>query len=381
MRTFSYARARLWLGISGVGTFVVLASALLTLDAPSRLLGGRGGSLAVDAALLFGVLVAAAALALPFDVLGGLVLPRRFGRPAPDAGRFAARWARGVIALAVISATAGALLLLAGRAGGRGAALAVLVACSLALVTLQEPLARLVGGLRRAGADALRVGGIEPDSVVVLEGDDPGFSGGFTGLRPVPVVPKHWLRALGPRTLALLVERRRRILRSGAWKRSLTLAVLFNATGFLLASLLPGAGVTAVSELVATSLGFTLWTFLGLLLLPTLSRRATLAADALVLHDDDGLARERLELAVRTLDGLQDDEPERSPGVESVFHPVPSVASRLRALAAPRAGGPGAWHLARTSLFLSHAGLSLLPRAVHCNAGRPELWVYLPADG
>ena len=43
---------------------------------------------------------------------------------------------------------------------------------------------------------------------------------------------------------------------------------------------------------------------------------------------------------------------------------------------------PGlAWHLARTALYLSHAGLSLLPRAVHCNAGRPELWVYLPSDG
>ena len=28
----------------------------------------------------------------------------------------------------------------------------------------------------------------------------------------------------------------------------------------------------------------------------------------------------------------QDDEPQRSPGLESVFHPVPSVANRLRSL-------------------------------------------------
>ena len=118
---------------------------------------------------------------------------------------------------------------------------------------------------------------------------------------------------------------------------------------------------------------------MGLLVLPTPSRSATRAADVAVAVDD--AARARLEEAVRTLDQLQDDEPERSPGLESVFHPVPSVSSRIRALASGKGRSAGAWHLARTALYLSHAGLSLLPRAVHCNAGRPELWVYLPSDG
>ena len=84
---------------------------------------------------------------------------------------------------------------------------------------------------------------------------------------------------------------------------------------------------------------------------------------------------------MHVLDELQDDEPERAAGVESVFHPVPSVGNRLRALGERVPRGAGAWHLARTVLFLSHISLSLLPRAVHCNVGRPELWVYLPSDG
>ncbi|MBX9723333.1 MAG: hypothetical protein K2X81_18155 [Candidatus Obscuribacterales bacterium] len=40
----------------------------------------------------------------------------------------------------------------------------------------------------------------------------------------------------------------------------------------------------------------------------------------------------------------------------------------------------GAWHLARYAIWLSLAGLGLLGRAVHCNAGKPDLWCMLPAD-
>ena len=212
-----------------------------------------------------------------------------------------------------------------------------------------------------------------------LEGRDPGFSGGFSGPAGTLVLPARWARCLTPEALAVLIDRRLGILRSGAWWRTLVLAALWNALGFLLASLLPGAGVQTVAELVTTALGFTLWTFAGLLVLPTPSRRATVAADARAAGD--GEARRHLIEAIARIDRLQDDEPERSPGLELVFHPVPSVARRERALAGPPPPGPGAWHLARTALYLAHAGLSLLPRLVHCNAGRPELWVYLPADG
>ncbi len=369
----TYARARLRLGITAVGTFVVLAAGALVLHAPARILDGVGGTAGADAVALAAVMGLAALVALPYDVLGGFVLPRRHGRPHPAPTRFLAGWARGVAVLLGVSVASGTLLLAAGRAGGRPAALVAFLALTALLLVLQEPLARLVGGLRRVrGARG----------VIVLEGDDPGFSGGFAGPRAIPVLPARWERLLEPRALALLLERRAAIRASGAWSRGLALALAWNGLGFGLASFLPGAGVSAVSELVTTALGFTLWTFLGLLLLPTPSRRATVAADARVVADEG--SRAALAAAVETLDALQDDEPERAPGVEAVFHPVPSVRNRLRSLAGargPRARGPGAWHVARTALYLSHAGLSLLPRAVHCNAGRPELWVYLPADG
>lgn len=377
MKQATYARARLWTGISGVGTFVVLATIGLVAGLPERLLGGQGGSPGQDAAALFLTLAVAALVALPFDLMGGYVLPRRHGRPAPDAARFAVRWFRGVLVLLAISTASGTLILTAGRAGGRPVALATFVAILAVMLLGQERIARLVGGLRRVQSS--REGAGDGRDLIVLEGEDPGFSGGFTGPSATPVVPARWARTFEPASLDLLLERRRAILDSGAWRAAILFAIVWNTAGFGLASLLPGAGVTTVAGLVSTALGFTLWTFVGLLVLPTPSRSATRAADVAVAVDD--AARARLEEAVRTLDQLQDDEPERSPGLESVFHPVPSVSSRIRALASGEGRSAGAWHLARTALYLSHAGLSLLPRAVHCNAGRPELWVYLPSDG
>ncbi len=368
----TYARARLWIGICGVGTFVVLASALLAFQVPQRLFGSVVETPLDDALTLLGALATAALVTLPFDLLGGHVLPRRFGRSSDSLARFAKRWLRGVVMLLALSSLSGAVLLAAGRAAERPGAIAAFVLLCGAALLFQEPLARLVGGLRRANAGT--------EGVIELRGNDPGFSGGFTGASATLVLPSSWREHLAPEDVALLVERRREILRSGAWRRGLVLALGWNALGFTLASLLPGAGVTSVAELATTALGFTLWTFAGLLILPTPSRLATQAADARIALGPEESAR--LVEAVRSLDHLNEDEPERSAGLESIFHPVPSVATRRRALQEPRAvTGRTAWHLARTALYLSHVGLSLLPRVVHCNAGRPELWVYMPADG
>ena len=145
--------------------------------------------------------------------------------------------------------------------------------------------------------------------------------------------------------------------------------------GFVLSTLVPGASVTSVAGLAMTCLGFTLWTFFGLLTLPTLSRQASYAIDGKVLQS--GASPEVFQRAVKTLDTLQDDEPRRSALIETIFHPVPSVDNRKAAFSGH---APIAWHAARITLFVSWACMGTLVRAVHCNVGRPELWVLLPTD-
>jgi Zn-dependent protease with chaperone function len=142
------------------------------------------------------------------------------------------------------------------------------------------------------------------------------------------------------------------------------------------ALLLTGGAPVTVPALVTTSLWFTLASFLGLLVLPTPSRAGVHEADLAVR---DSTAPEVLDRLLVRLDRLQDDEPSRSRAVETIFHPVPSVASRRRRLREGRRVR-GCWHAARMALPLSWAGLGLLGRAVHCNCGRPALWVMLPGD-
>jgi hypothetical protein len=85
--------------------------------------------------------------------------------------------------------------------------------------------------------------------------------------------------------------------------------------------------------------------------------------------------------AIGALDRWQDDEPERSPLVEFIFHPVPARGARERALRTRRTVALGGGHQqARLTLYASVAGLGFLGRMVHCNIGQPSLWVIYPGD-
>jgi hypothetical protein len=153
--------------------------------------------------------------------------------------------------------------------------------------------------------------------------------------------------------------------------------MLFTAVGLLLSALLVGSSqLGSATGTIQLSLWFTLWSFLGLLTLPTLSRRGVIEIDERA--QAEGYAASLIRQNTERLDRLQDGEPRRPALVETIFHPVPSVENRLEG---PRSHQViGFWDAARTSVYLSLAGIGLLGRAVHCNCGRPALWVFLPTD-
>jgi len=353
-------------GITGVGTWVVAAIAFLAAGGPDAL-PGADATASDQVAAVAAVIGAYILVSLPFDLLGGLILPRRHGRACPGTDAFVVAWARGVLVQAI--ATGGAVLAVvaAGRAGGTGAAVGVIAALALAIGISRVPLARLVADLPveapAAGGDVLTVGA-----------EDPGFTGGISGTGTRMLLPRAWDRALGQ---GLAVERARRQWAIGApYVLGLVLAAAWTTAGAALSFVLPDAGVQSAGQVVAAGAWFTLWSFVGLLVLPSVSRPAVYAADAAALREHPA---EEVARVIRALDALQDDEPERPGGVEVIFHPIPSAGRRIRRLgqAAP-AIRP--WHVARLALPMSWCLLGLLGRAVHCNAGRPDLWVLLPSD-
>ena len=374
-----YGRARLWLGISAVGTMVVLSAVGLFGNVSGRLMPGADTPLSAQIAGLLAFVLTFVAVQLPLDLCGGFLLPRRFQRSHPPLGEFLAGLARGIAVHAAILFTAAVALFSAGRLGGVAGVVTVGAALMLLLLRGRLLLASAAAPLDVTPSDERSTGAEESVATFVAESHDEGFTGGIVGVF-VPrlhLLPMKWREILAPDELAAAVRRRRMAVGSGSWLRGRLLALGFTLGGIMVAAGMVGSDrLGTAAGTVDFSLWFTLWSFLGLLMLPTPSRRGVTEVDERVL--EDGCYRGSMERAIAALDDLQDRERNRPPWVEAIFHPVPSVTQRLRG---PHSLGlHGSWDAARTSVYLSAAGLGLLGRAVHCNCGRPALWVFLPSD-
>lgn len=381
----TYARSRLWLGISGVGTTVLLCVGALAFDLPHRLIHPY-----VDQS--FGTALAAialtwmlhAALLLPLDFIGGvLVVPH-----SPGPLRWLSMWLRGITVQWCWFALAAALLLRTAQQFGVTKALVVFLLLQLVLLSRQGLIAWLVGGLRirtvsatlaQVTADA----GLPITDVREIASNDFAFVGGWSGAEAQRLwVPQHWVSELTTAQLSVAIARRVAVRATGLRRRGVLVALAWNCAGFALAVAAPRADLVTAAGVVTTMAYFTLWSFVGVLVLPSLSRPAVLMADRIAAETHKPAL---VASTIDRLDAWQDDEAERPEAVEIVFHPVPSRAARQRALDSstdPNASTPGAgaWHATRMMLFLSWAGLGGLARAVHCNIGRPSLWVMLPCD-
>lgn len=382
----TYARQRLWLGISGVGSTVLVAAAGLAFDLPHRLLDPLADqTLSSALANIAVVWMLHAALLVPLDLVGGLVVVRE----RPSILRWIAGWLRGVIVQWLWFALAAALLLRTGQQFGLTYALIVFLLMQLVLLGRQGLLAWFAGSVRMQPVSpeliaAATAAGIAPRAVREVDADDPSFVGAWTGADAQRLwVPQRWVRELTPAQLTVALARRAGVRALGLRRRGVLVAVAWNTIGFALAASAPRADLLTAAGFVTVMAWFTLWSFLGVLVLPSLSRPAVIAADrwARSSHDAD-----LVESTITQLDAWQDDEADRAPGIEAIFHPVPSRSARLRALGVSDAPtdtvevAAGAWHATRMMLYLSWAGIGGLSRAVHCNIGRPALWVMLPGD-
>lgn len=380
-RGVTYARARLYLGITGVGSAVLLATALLYFRIPSRGLSMSDTQFVPAALFRVGLMFAFAQVAfLMYDLIGGAWLVRR----REWASTWLSRWMRGVTVQWGVWMLSATVLLLATRAGGNPAAIGVFVVVQLLLATARGRMVRVIARLpivptperiARASAQA----GLDVSRVQVIDSPDESFVGGWSGLTAgTLVVPARWAQLPEP-ALAAMLLRRRLAGMSGAHTRGVLGAIVWNTLGFVVSLALTGVSPASAGGVITLAAAMTLWAFLGVLLLPTPSRAAVFALDAAATAH---VGAEPMRAGIGLLDIWQDDEPVRSSGVETVFHPVPGRRSRIARLVG-NADAVKPWHahhLARHALWLSWGACTPLSRAVHCNVGRSALWAMLPGD-
>jgi hypothetical protein len=377
----TYARARLYLGITGVGSAVLLAAALLYFRIPSRGLAMSDAQSVPAALFRVGLLFAFAHVAfMVYDLIGGVSLVRR----QAWGSRWLTRWLRGVAVQWVVWMLVAAALMLVARAAGTTAVIAVFVMVQLLLAAGRGRMVRVIAGLPivptpEGMARAAVQAGLDAARLQVLDCADEGFVGGWSGITAQTlVVPFRWTQLPEP-ALAAMLLRRRLAATSGAHTRGVLGAIGWNTLGFVVSLVLTGASPASAAGVITLAAAMTLWAFLGVLLLPTPSRAAVFALDAAATAS---VGAAPMRAGIEALDAWQDDEPVRSAGVETVFHPVPGRRARIARLVG-NAGAVKPWHahhLARHALWLSWGAFTPLSRAVHCNVGRPALWAMLPGD-
>ena len=113
----NYARARLWLGITCVGTLVVITIALLLFRIPIKLLTAGADASWSDFTNLLAVVFAYAFVSGPFDFFGGYILPKEYGKTANGFPSFLKMWFKGAFIHGALLIAIGLILINSARLG------------------------------------------------------------------------------------------------------------------------------------------------------------------------------------------------------------------------------------------------------------------------
>jgi len=373
----TYARSRLWVGILSVGTWVIISTTLLfTIENLHEYF--RTLSLIQSILIFLGLYVL---ISMPFDFVGGYFLPKKYERSKQSLFSFVASYIRGVFFHCVFLFLIAYIILYLLKTDELSnlflPILLIIFSIQILLALFQAQIAKLLANLKRSDSSDVS------QSYEVWESSDIGFTGGIPFLSQKTILPKNWTLNFSPDEIQQLLNRRKFLKEKHSHLLGIGGAILFNLIGVAIGyagCLYIGISLSPhgyLSFLLVWASSVSLWSFLGLLVLPSFSQKATLFGDQSWKKGDQN----KITKLIEELDAFQDQEPKRQEQIQRIFHPIASVDLRVRALEIDQEISNGAWHIARYTLFYSWSILSFMGRAVHCNVGRPDLWVFLPSDG
>ncbi|MFO0095869.1 MAG: hypothetical protein ACK54K_16375, partial [Gemmatimonadaceae bacterium] len=217
----TYARSRLYLGITGVGTAVVATTCLLAFGIPSQ-----GFSTSPEQSLSRSMLSLGLYFALLmvgfflFDLVGGAWVVRR----KDWAQLWLSRWLRGVAVQWAVWMVLALALMLTARAADTAAVIAVFAFGQVVLAAQRGRMARVIARMPvmptpPSMVQAAQQAGLDPATLMVVDTPDEGFVGGWSGIAPdTLLVPLRW-SALPAHALTAQLARRKAVAQSGAHRR------------------------------------------------------------------------------------------------------------------------------------------------------------------
>lgn len=352
------AKSRLRLGIANVGAWVLSACAgLFWLRGAEAGVPGLGTFTLISMVAIF--------VQAGFDFIGGAVL---ISVPRPSYVSFALRWVQGVGGHSFVLLCVALLHWISFAVTG-GFCLAVLLS-SIGLAVARTSLLRIIGGVQ------INSGFHGCGDVMIAKASDAAFTGGVLDLTrgAKSMMPEHWLWNLPEEALDVESARREWQIEHGLAVKAFGFVLLWNLLGASIGPAVFDFGArTPTAAIFGQACWMTLWAFFSLLTLPSLSRGVVFAAD----HAAVAAGRDpRGWIAI--FPNLVAEDGSDNAIAQTIFYPVPSTAMRLQRLGqSPPKVVFG--NLSRSYLYYSWSTFTLLGRTVHCNVGRPELWVFPPA--
>ncbi len=386
VQTESYGASRRALGICYVGTIVTISVVALCTRLAERVFGSIDQSYFHWFRNILLFTIAYELISVPFDVTG-FFIERKFHKNLQSLFGYLCELGKSSIKHGVLLLSSAFLFAYAAENAGLPGVVISTIALGTFYTWKQAEIARFLSNLTFSEPSQEMRGTFvknRSNTVALVMGNsaDKGFTGGVVGLPRGEslVIPEGWLTDLSEQELWAEITRRNAAIESGSRTRGIIGALFFVVCGVTAAASLTAfcykLPLQSSAGIIDVSLISTLWSFAGLLILPSLNQKGVIEADNMALAK--GVRQDLLARTINKIDATMENEAVRSNAVQFVFHPIPTPGRRVMAWNVET--GPGAWHIARYAVWLSLAGLGLLGRAVHCNAGRPDLWSMLPAD-
>lgn len=366
----TYAKARLWAGLSGILLWTILIGLglwLIRFSAITETLNIPDGIWVVILASTHLILT------LPFDFLGGVFLPNRHQQYRMVFDGWWKRWARAAFFQFAIYLLMGFWLLMTGKHLGPTGTIGGFALMMMLLGGLQIWVAR--ASVKWESFYDNHKGKL----VVYLDNEDPGFTGGISGIpgMEIFVIPNRWRKDMTDKMLTVMKGRRHGAIQTLSHAKGFLAAFSWNLIAF-------SASVFLIQEGTSTGLGliqvvgcFSLIQLIGgQVLLSPLSRRAIWEIDQWLYYrggDADTIRQSFHFTAIK-----EELLPKEATLLQALV-PMPDPYSRAKHIAEQRKV-KGAWQATRQATYLSWAGMNVFSRVLPAIIGRPERWVFLPGD-
>ena len=314
----TYAKSRLMLGIFCVGFYVLLSLNIVICKPLDIFLLSEITSNYQFVYFAIQIFLIYLIIQLPFDYLGGYFLPKKFAKTDKSFNQFVFCLVKGSLAQITFFTFCAFLYYYFSNVLGLFGIIFISILSQITLLYFQQLFAKIVGSFKKQ---------ISNPEIIFIDSNDKGFTGGISGIFKPSLItfPSFYKDILSDAEFETIIARRKLLENDLSFLNGRLLAIIFNLIGVIIAYLLIGSSFTNQSSILHFISYQVLWSFIGLLIFPKFSRAA-------IFSLDKKLKKESFDLycsAIKKIDASYEDEFSRTEKLESVFHPLPSVARRI----------------------------------------------------